>query len=110
MSDTLLVHNVFFRLHDRSPAAAAALVAGCRKWLPNHEGIVFFACGTLCGDLRRDVNDVDFDVALHIVFRDKAAHDAYQITDAHHKFIDENKAGWAKVRVFDSVAGQSRTP
>src|SRR5262245_54731914 len=110
MADQLLVHNVYFRLHDRSPAAAQKLVEACRKYLPNHAGIVYFACGTLCAELARPVNDRDWDVGLHIIFRDKAAHDAYQDAPAHHQFVDENKAGWANVRVFDSVASQSPTP
>lgn len=109
MSDSLLVHNVFFTLHDRSPAARAKLVEECRAYLPGHEGIVFFACGEVCADLTREVNDRDWDVGLHICFRDQAAHDVYQDTPAHHTFIERNKSTWAKVRVFDSVAGQSAT-
>jgi hypothetical protein len=105
----LLVHNVYFSLHDRSEAARARLMAACRKYLPDHPGIVYFACGTLAGELRREVNDLDFDVSLHIIFRDQAAHDHYQDTPAHHQFIAENKAGWRRVRVFDSVADQSLT-
>lgn len=110
MSDSLLVHNVFFTLHDRSPAARRKLVEECRTYLPNHPGIVFFACGEVCAELAREVNDRDWDVGLHILFKDKASHDHYQETEAHHTFIDRNKATWAKVRVFDSVAGQSATP
>src|SRR5262245_2329903 len=106
----LLVHNVYFALHDRSPEARERLLAACRKHLPNHPGIVFFACGVLAEELRREVNDRDFDVALHVVFRDQASHDHYQLTEAHQKFIAENRASWKKVRVFDSVAGQSSTP
>ena len=34
--------------------------------------------GKLAGDLTRDVNDRDFEVALHLVFKDKASHDKYQ--------------------------------
>lgn len=109
-ADRLLVHNVYFALNDPSPAAIERLVAACRKHLPNHPGIVFFACGTLAQELNREVNDRDFDVGLHIIFRDQAAHDAYQDSGPHHQFIAENKAGWKKVRVFDSVAGQSPTP
>ena len=48
------------------------------------------------------MNDRDFDVALHVVFKDKAAHDEYQKTARHLKFIEENQANWKKVRVFDS--------
>lgn len=110
MSDQLLVHNVYFALHDRSAAARAHLVAECRKYLPDHPGIVFFACGELCAELDRDVNVRDWDVGLHILFRDKAAHDHYQDTKAHHDFINANRATWAGVRVFDSVAWQSATP
>ena len=54
------------------------LLAACRKYLVDHPGIVSFACGTLAVDHARDVNDRDWDVGLHIVFTDKAAHDRYQ--------------------------------
>jgi hypothetical protein len=39
---------------------------------------------------------------LHVVFENRAAHDAYQTAPRHLKFIEENKATWKKVRVFDS--------
>jgi hypothetical protein len=105
---SLLAHNVFFALHDRSEAARTRLLGACRKYLAPHPGIVFFACGVLADELRRDVNDRAFDVALHIVFADQAAHDHYQETPAHLQFIAENKANWKGVRVFDSVVEQSR--
>jgi hypothetical protein len=99
----LLAHNVFFSLHDRSPAARERLVRACRTLLAPHAGVVFFACGPLDEGLNREVNDRDFDVGLHIVFTDRAAHDAYQATPAHLRFIAENKADWKRVRVFDSL-------
>ena len=102
-----LAHNVFFSLHDRSEAARARLIGACRTHLAPHAGVVFFACGERAADLRRDVNDLDFDVALHVVFADQAAHDAYQTTPAHLRFIAENKDNWKRVRVFDSVVGRS---
>jgi hypothetical protein len=108
-TDRLLAHNVYFALNDRSAAARQRLVEACRKYLPGHPGIVFFACGVLAEELRRDVNERDWDVGLHIVFKDQAAHDHYQETEAHLQFIAENKANWSGVRVFDTVAGQSPT-
>ena len=48
------------------------------------------------------MNDRDFDVALHLVFKNKAAHDKYSTAERHMKFIEETKANWKKVRVFDS--------
>jgi hypothetical protein len=110
MPDKLLVHDVYFSLHDRSTEARQRLIDACRKWLPNHPGIVFFACGALAEDLARDVNVRDWDVGLHILFKDQAAHDHYQDSEAHHAFIAENKASWKQARVFDTVAGQSATP
>lgn len=99
----MIVHNVYFTLHEPSAELVKALVLECQKWLPGHEGIRFFAAGTLCPDLRREVNDLDYHVALHIVFSDMSAHDAYQVSDSHKAFIERNKSGWKKVRVFDST-------
>jgi hypothetical protein len=101
-NDSLLVHNVFFALQDASPAARQRLLAACEKYLTKHPGIVYFACGVLAEELNREVNDREFDVALHIVFASQAAHDQYQDAPTHHQFIEENRANWKKVRVFDS--------
>jgi hypothetical protein len=98
----MLGHMVYFTLKDRSPAAVQKLLAACRKYLTDHPGTVFFAAGTLVPDLVRPVNQTDFDVALQIIFESRAAHDAYQIAPRHVQFIEENKANWAQVRVFDA--------
>lgn len=104
----MLAHNVYFSLKDQSETSKSALVAACREYLADHPGVVFFACGTLEPDLARPVNDRDFDVALHVVFDSRASHDAYQEHPLHLKFIEENRPGWAKVRVFDSVVTGAR--
>jgi hypothetical protein len=98
----MLAHCVYFSLNDRSEAAVAGLLSACRKYLTGHPGTRFFACGTPNQELARPVNDRDFDVALHIIFDSKEAHDAYQNAPAHEQFISENKASWRQVRVFDA--------
>jgi quinol monooxygenase YgiN len=103
-SSQMLVHNVYFTLKDPSPEAQQKLVAACHKYLSSHPGTVYYAAGTLVEELKREVNDRDFHVGLHLVFKDKAAHDKYQDAPQHLKFIEENKATWKKVRVFDSYA------
>jgi hypothetical protein len=105
-AEPMVAHNVFFSLNDNSDAARQKLVAECKKYLSGHPGEVFFAAGTLAQDLNRPVNDRDFDVSLHVVFKTKADQDAYQKAPAHLKFIAENQAAWKKVRVFDSYVGQ----
>ena len=97
-----VAHNVFFQLADGAAARVDELVAACHEYLNVQPGIVFFAAGPLCADLARPVNDLDWHVGLHLVFVDKAAHDAYQDDATHNRFIDEMKPNWSKVRVFDS--------
>jgi hypothetical protein len=99
----MLSHVVYFTLKDRTPEAAAALVAACRHHLTGHPGEVAFAVGTCATEYDRAVNDRDWDVALTIVFESTAAHDTYQIAPRHTQFIAENAPSWAKVRVYDAT-------
>jgi hypothetical protein len=101
-SGALLSHDVYFTLKDNSAAAKDKLVAACKKYLAKHPGEVAFAVGTRVEDLKREVNDQDFDVALHIVFKTRADHDRYQDADRHKQFIAEHRDNWKRVRVFDS--------
>jgi hypothetical protein len=98
----MLSHSVYFTLNDNSPAAIQRLVAACKTHLSGHAGVRFFAAGTLAGEFQRPVNDRDFDVALHVVFVDGAAHDAYQQHPRHRAFIEENRENWKQIRVFDA--------
>ncbi|MEX2185641.1 MAG: Dabb family protein [Pirellulales bacterium] len=102
MSEPQLAHIVFFTLHESTPANRTELVAACNKYLSGHDGVAHYSAGTLNAELARPVNDRGFDVALHVVFESKAAHDAYQQHPRHLQFIAENKANWKQVRVFDS--------
>lgn len=98
----LIGHMVYFKLKAAGPEDKQKLVDACKKYLSVHEGTVFFSAGVIGEPFKRDVNDRDWDVALHLVFVDKAAHDKYAVHPEHLKFIEENKDNWAKVRVFDS--------
>ena len=99
-----LAHMVYFTLHDPSRAACAKLLADCHKYLVDHPGVLYFSAGTLVPDLTRPVNQ-QFDVALHVVFESREAHDCYQLAERHLQFIAENKASWKQVRVFDAYVG-----
>lgn len=97
-----LAHMVYFTLAEPTAENRAKLVAGCKKHLDKHDGVAYFSVGTL-SDYKREVNDRDYDVALHLVFDNPAAHDVYQDHPRHKAFIDECKSLWKKVRVFDST-------
>ena len=101
-AETVLAHDVFFTLQDGSKEARERLVAACKKYLAGQEGTVYFAVGTRGEEFAREVNDREFDVALHIHFKDRAAHDKYQQDPRHLQFIEEQRESWKQVRVFDS--------
>ena len=96
-----LAHHVFFTLKDKSPEAVDRLVSACQKYLDNHEGVVDFSVGRRDPELDRPVN-VKFDVSLHVIFRDRATHDAYQTAPRHLEFIEQQKDNWDQVQVCDS--------
>jgi hypothetical protein len=112
--ERMVSHDVYFTLKDKSPEAKAALVAACKKYLVGHPGAVWFDAGLRAEEYQRPVNDLGFDVALHLVFQDKASHDLYQKAERHQKFIEETRSNWEKVRVFDSyldaVASETVAP
>ena len=98
-----LMHNVFFTLNDKSAASVKKMLDACKKYLTVQPGIVSFACGSRDESLTREVNAQDWEIGLHVLFKDRAAHDAYQNDAMHDQFIAENKPNWAKVQVFDSL-------
>jgi hypothetical protein len=95
-------HMVFFTLADDTPENQQKLIAACEKYLSKHEGEVYFSVGARALEMKREVNDQGFSVALHIVFENKAAYEKYAPHPRHEKFIEENKSLWSKVRVYDS--------
>jgi hypothetical protein len=99
---TMIAHDVYFALKDNSADAKKKLVAACKKYLSDHPATVSFSAGTRVEELDRPVNDRDWDVGLHIVFKTRADHDKYQEAAKHKTFIEENQANWKKVRVFDT--------
>ena len=63
----MLVHNVYFRLADGSPAGVAAQLALAEEHLSGHEGVVALHLGTPAEGLDREVNDRDWHVALTLI-------------------------------------------
>ncbi len=106
----MIGHMVFFTLNDNAPAKVQELVSACNKYLSKHPGEVYFSTGPRAAEFNRDVNVQDWDVALHIVFKTKADHDRYQDAPRHKQFIEENRANWKQVRVFDSHLAGGLSP
>jgi hypothetical protein len=98
----VFAHDVYFTLRESTPETRQALVDACETYLSGHDGALLFAAGTRARDMKRDVNDTDFDVSLHIHFESAEAHAAYQEHPRHQEFIGAMSANWKTVRVFDS--------
>ena len=85
-------HIVFFTLAESNDANRSKLIEACKKYLSQHEGVVYFGVGVRVPEYDRAVNDRDYDVALHLVFETARHQDAYQTHPEHLKL-------WTSVRV-----------
>jgi hypothetical protein len=95
-------HMVFFQLLDLSDPAIDAFLDYCVKYLGNHEGQVHFSVGLRAVDIHRDVSDSAFDVAMHIIFENRSAYNAYAASQPHQDFITETAGMSTGRRVLDS--------
>lgn len=96
-------HMVFFTLHNNTVYEKQKLVRDCYAYLRSHPGVVYCSAGERALSAAREVNDKDFDVALHIVFENTGAYDEYAVSKKHLQFIERNESNWRQVRVFDSL-------
>ena len=101
-NDKPVAHMVYFTLIDDSQAAKDDLVEGCYQYLTNHRGVIYFGAGARAEELDQDINDRDFHVGLHMVFRSQEHIDPYLNNSRHLKFVDLFKDNWQQVRVFDA--------
>jgi Stress responsive A/B Barrel Domain len=106
--DPAVAHDVFFELKDKSAEAKKKLVDACYKYLKSHDGVLSFSAGVRAEEVKEKVSAADWDVGLHIVFKDKASLDKYARHPDHLKFIAENRENWKGVKVYDSLIDPSR--
>ena len=102
----MMMHSTYFSLKpSSSPATRAKYIAACHEYLSSSPGIMSFWVGERAKDMKRPVNDKDFNVAMNQVFQNKAAFDHYNGSDPMHaKFVEVvNKLAPATTRrVYDS--------
>ena len=98
----MLVHAVFFWLKPGLSAAERTRFRAEVGKLSAIRTIDRIYVGLPAAIAERSVTDRSFDVALTIVFKDGAAHDAYQVDPVHLAFVEGNKDSWTRVQVFDS--------
>jgi stress responsive alpha/beta barrel protein len=98
----MFVHAVYFWLRDDLSAAdRATFEAGVRS-LTSIEQVAHGWIG-VPADTDRPVIDRSYSYAEVLVFKDRAAHDAYQVHPIHTQFVERCKTFWTKVLIYDSV-------
>ena len=98
----MLIHAVFFWLKPGLTAEEKTRFRAEVGKLASIRTVDKIYVGAPAQLAERSVTDRSFDVALTIVFRDGAAHDAYQVDPVHLAFVEGNKDSWTRVQVFDS--------
>jgi hypothetical protein len=94
-------HVVIFWTDPNKPSAADELIAGGQKYLKDIPGVLHFHIGKMVGS-HRAVVDQSYQVALNLVFPDKAAQDTYQDHPQHIEFVEKSfKPNCVKVVVYD---------
>lgn len=96
----MFVHAVFFWLKPGLPPEAEdRFVKGVNSLLAI-KTIAHGSVGTPA-DTDRPVIDRSYSYGLLTVFKDKAAHDAYQVDPIHLAFIESCQDCWEKVKIYD---------
>lgn len=98
----MLVHSVYFWLKDDiSPADRAAFEAGVQS-LRGIGSVEAAYIGVPSSTERRAVVDSSYSFGLTLIFKDRPAHDAYQVDPIHLAFVSACKAYWTRVQIYDS--------
>lgn len=95
-------HMTYFALADQSPKFVEDFVAYCKRYLGGHPDQRHFSLATRALEINRDVSVLDFDVAMHMIFRTKSAYDDYLKDPRHDEFITVTAGMSTGRRVFDS--------
>lgn len=96
-----LFHSIYFSLTTNTPEARTAFTQICLKYLADHPGVRAFAIGELA-DMKREVSVVNYDIAMNILWKNKASYDAYLASPSHDAFFPATAGMIQATQVFDS--------
>lgn len=97
----MLSHVVIFWTRPEIPNAADALIAGAEKYLRPIPLAQSLHVGRMVPS-HRDVVDQSYQVAIHLLFADKADEEAYQVHPLHIDFVEKVfKPNCQRATIFD---------
>jgi Stress responsive A/B Barrel Domain len=98
----MLTHIVLFWLKpELTPDQRAAFRTGLES-LRKVNTIEAFYTGSPAAVPPRPIIDRSYSFCLTTVFKDVAAHDAYQVDPIHKAFVETCQQYWTRVQIFDS--------
>lgn len=98
----MLVHTVYFWLKPELTAQQRADFRKGVESLGEIKAVEKIYVGTPAKTERRPIIDSSYSVALTVICKDIAAHDAYQVDPIHLVFINAFKTFWNKVQIYDA--------
>ena len=105
-ASSMIMHSTYFKLQPGSlPDTRESYMSACREYLSSSQGMLSFWVGERDEDMQRPVNDLDFDVAMHQVFENKASFEQYNSKDPRHEQFVMEVNRWTtgtERRVLDS--------
>ncbi len=99
----MLVHTVYFWLKPELTAAQLAEFRRCVEAFERIKAVEKIYLGTPAATARRPIVDHSFSLALTVVCKDVAAHDAYQVDPIHLAFVAACKTFWSRVQIYDAA-------
>ena len=101
-ASTGVIHTVYFWLKEGLTDSDHADFVPAAEALATAPTVQRFYGGAPAGTEARDVTDHGFDYSIHLHFASVEDHDAYQSDPIHLKFVEDQAAKFATVKVFDS--------
>ena len=98
----MLVHAVYFWLKPEITAEQRATFRAGLESLRKVNTVESIYIGTPAALPPRPVVDRSYSFALTIIFKDGAAHDAYQVDPIHKAFVQNCQPFWSRVQIYDS--------
>lgn len=69
---------------------------------PHEGGIISYEKQQPRKTTKRPIIDDSYSVALTVICRDVAGHDAYQVHPIHLAFVEQFKTFWNRVQIYDA--------
>lgn len=103
MTNIGMIHTVYFWLEPGLDAAARENFVAGAKALGGAPTVQHCFVGAPADTPEREVTDHSFDYSLHLLFANVEDHNAYQVDPVHLKFVEEQAAKFATVKVLDTA-------